>query len=343
MSTRIRRSWFKSNLRGKINQLVGSDPNKVCLCCAWMPFTDETSLVFSTDSSSSSVRLEETKHPGFLDCEQTQSLSTNPRWLQVVSRSWSPQSMPAPIRASHARADTLRWKLNWCVPRRRATSPLRLPSASSAARTAGLHGSARKASGSAFFFFLSFFLLLERKCWRTLQSTACVAAQLPCLPPTARGRQSAERSKPKPPRSASLSLKQPLRLCWLHSDQQQPTFDEDAEYNWQSRRLSPANPSLHRFYPAPPTRRPKSTNDARSSQCARRLGRSEPLRASDRWTTEFTGPRETLNTWWGGADRTLCGIMCWLYFPAEPKFKPFYLHRVSKSCPMCWNGSYIWF
>lgn len=87
----------------------------------------------------------------------SQSLSTNPRWLQAVSRSWSPQSMPAPIRASHARADTLGWKLNWCVPRRRATSPLRLPSASSAARTAGLHGSARKASGSAFLFFC---------CWR---------------------------------------------------------------------------------------------------------------------------------------------------------------------------------
>lgn len=204
-------------------------------------------------------------------------------------------------------------------------------------------GARVKLRGAPFLSSFLFFLLLKRKYWRTLQSRACVAAQLPCLLPTARGRQSAERSKPKPPGSASLSLKQPLRLCWLHSDQQEPTFDEDAEHNWQSRRLSPANPSLHRFHPAPPTRRPKSTNDARSSQCARRLGRSEPLRASDRWTTEFTGPRETPNTSWGGADRTLCGLMYWLYFPAEPKFKPFYPHRVSKSCPMCWNGSYIWF
>lgn len=157
-------------------------------------------------------------------------------------------------------------------------------------------GARVKLRGAPFLSSFLFFLLLKRKCWRTLQSRACVAAQLPCLPPTARGRQSAERSKPKPPGSASLSLKQPLWLCWLHSDQQEPTFDEDAEHNWQSRRLSPANPSLHRFHPAPPTRRPKSTNDARSSQCARRLGRSEPLRASPIGGRPSSRDRERLLT-----------------------------------------------
>lgn len=100
-------------------------------------------------------------------------------------------------------------------------------------------GARVKLRGAPFLSSFLFFLLLKRKCWRTLQSRACVAAQLPCLLPTARGRQSAERSKPKPPGSASLSLKQPLRLCWLHSDQQEPTFDEDADSRAASRPRTP--------------------------------------------------------------------------------------------------------
>lgn len=129
----------------KMKRVLSSAPTAAAALSAWRKLSTPVSLIVS--------RL-------------SQSLSTNPRWLQAVSRSWSPQSMSAPIRASHARADTLGWKLNWCVPRRRATSPLRLPSASSAARTAGLHGSARKASGSAFSFFLSFFSAAEEQSWR---------------------------------------------------------------------------------------------------------------------------------------------------------------------------------
>lgn len=92
--------------RGKkqINQVSGSDSNKVCLGCAWMPFRAELGLFGFLRSSSD--RQEETNRPNLINYEQIlivsehrAALTSGCRSALVSTGHYSP--LHSPLKSEH--------------------------------------------------------------------------------------------------------------------------------------------------------------------------------------------------------------------------------------------------
>lgn len=106
MSTR-RRTWFWKHQQREINELVGSDSNKVSLGSVLMPFKGERVLAFlGHQPLSSSVTLEKTNQPNFVNYEQTVIVTelTSGSECELVSSVHlrSTEGLTVEIRASHA-------------------------------------------------------------------------------------------------------------------------------------------------------------------------------------------------------------------------------------------------
>lgn len=93
-------------------------------------------------------------------------------------------------------------------------------------------------------------------------------------------------------------------LLWsscLYSEQQQTTFDENMEHNWQSHRLKPAthsHPSLHPFAQLLPQAAPNHEWRAERPM-RRRLEDLETVKAPDWWSVESREWGRLLITFWG--------------------------------------------